>query len=204
MLVTSQMWKTENLTSGGYPLHKVLCIWCDVCMIDGIWLQLRVEEVLIRPSASCFCCDWVWKVHQSLSLSLSLLSSWETSMGILNKMVEIGDCVVGMLKYIRAKSRTVIAHLKAKSRTVIAHLKENNIMIKYLSISGDHDQDLQICSWQVKVQTCPFIWLSFDHYKRQETLNIYVWKWGDLDWICFHLVRIWSHLIILGVASLEE
>ena len=67
-------------------------------------------------------------------------------MGILNKMVEIGDCVVGMLKYIRAKSRTVIAHLKAKSRTVIAHLKENNIMIKYLSISGDHDQDLQICS----------------------------------------------------------
>ena len=162
MLITSQMWKTENLTSDGYPLHKAVCIWCDVCMIDGIWLQLRVEEVLIRPSASCFCCDWVWKVHQSLSLSLSLLSSWETSMGILNKMVEIGDCVVGMLKYIWAKSRTVIAHLK-----------ENNIMIKYFSISGDHDQDLQICSWQVKVQTCPFIWLSFDHYKRlTETLYI--------------------------------
>ena len=196
MLVASQMWKTENLTSDGYPLHKAVCIWCDVCMIDGIWLQLRVEEVLIRPSASCFCCDWVWKVHQSISLSLSLLSSWETSMGILNKMVEIGDCELGLCWNTFEQSSGQSQHTRDSN--------ENNTMFKYLSISGDHDQDLQICSWQVKDQTCPVIWPSFDHYKRQETLNIYVWKWGDLDWICFHLVRICSHLIILGVASLEE
>ena len=88
------------------PEHSVawVCIWQSDVWLMACDCNLRRREILITPSSDflsqnwgcdqtsgwpcccCCCCDQMSTLeqhHQSLSLSLSLLSSWETSMGIL-------------------------------------------------------------------------------------------------------------------------